>query len=150
LARYCEELYAEQSVSREAGLKAIDEFAVGALMYEDAAPLSQAARLAPYSGEYRSVVMNKGAMVFHMVRAQMGDSAFKSLLREFYATYAGKSARVEDFETMAQQRAVAAVKPPEAPPDLRGFFVQWLNSTGVPDFTIDYVVYRTPKGFRVV
>ena len=150
LARYCEELYAEQSVSREAGLKAIDEFAVGALMYEDAAPLSQAARLAPYSGEYRSVVMNKGAMIFHMVRAQMGDPAFKSLLREFYATYAGKSARVEDFETLAQQRAVAAVKPPEAPPDLRGFFVQWLNSTGVPDFTIDYVVYRTPKGFRVV
>lgn len=150
LARYCEELYAEQSVSREAGLKAVDEFAVGALMYEDAAPISQAARLAPYSGEYRSVVMNKGAMIFHMVRAQMGDPAFKSLLREFYATYAGKVARMEDFETLAQQRAVAAVKPPDAPPDLRGFFVQWLNSTGVPDFTIDYVVYRTPKGFRVV
>jgi aminopeptidase N len=151
LARYCEELYAEQSVSREAGLKAVDEFAVGALMYEDAAPISQATRLAPYSGEYRSVVINKGAMIFHMVRAQMGDPAFKSLLREFYATYAGKNARIEDFETLAQQRAIAAVKPPaDAPADLRGFFVQWLNSTGVPEFSMEYVVYRTPKGFRVV
>jgi aminopeptidase N len=150
LARYSEALYAEQTVSREAGLKAVDEFAVGALMYDDAAPVSQAARLAPYSSEYRSVVMNKGAMIFHMVRAQMGDAAFRSLLHEFYAKYGGKTARIEDFETMAQQRAVAAVKPPDAPPDLRGFFAQWLNSTGVPDFTMDYVIYRTPKGFRVV
>src|SRR5260370_28334268 len=25
-----------------------------------------------------------------------------------------------------------------------------MNSTGVPDFKAEYVVYRTPKGFRVV
>ena len=35
-------------------------------------------------------------------------------------------------------------------PQLRGFFAQWLNSTGVPDFAIEYVVYRTKQGFRVV
>jgi len=43
--------------------------------------------------------------------------------------------------------------PPKAgqpPPDLRSFFAQWLNSTGVPDFTLEYVVYRTHQGFRVV
>src|SRR6267143_2384596 len=61
LARYCEALYAEQNAGKEAGLRAIDEFAVGALMYEDAAPVAQAARLAPYSPDYRSVVLNKGA-----------------------------------------------------------------------------------------
>src|SRR5262249_25112293 len=48
LARYSEALYAEQNAGREAGLRAIDEFAVGALMYEDAAPIAQAARLTPY------------------------------------------------------------------------------------------------------
>src|SRR5713226_3641180 len=77
LARYSEALYAEQNSGKEAGLRAVDEFAVGALMYEDAAPVAQAARLAPYSPDYRSVVMNKGAMLFHMLRAQMGDVAFK-------------------------------------------------------------------------
>src|SRR5882724_5198931 len=46
LARYSEALYAEQNAGKEAGLKAVDEFAVGALMYEDAAPVAQAARLA--------------------------------------------------------------------------------------------------------
>src|SRR6202007_1519883 len=100
LARYSEALYAEQNAGKEAGLKVVDEFAVGALMYEEAAPVAQAARLAPYSPDYRSVVMNKGAMIFHMLRAQMGDVAFKSLLHDFYAKYAGKNATNENFETM--------------------------------------------------
>jgi tetratricopeptide (TPR) repeat protein len=150
LARYSEALYAEQNSGREAGLRAVDEFAVGALMGEDAAPVAQAARLAPYSSDYRSVVMNKGAMIFHMIRAQMGDAAFKSLLHDFYFRYAEKSATIDNFEALAQQHADASAKKGEAPPQLRGFFAQWLNSTGVPDFTLDYVVYRTHQGFRVV
>src|SRR5690242_5667489 len=150
LARYCEALYAEQNVGKEAGLRAVDEFAVGALMYEDAAPIAQAGRLAPYSPDYRSVVMNKGAMLFHMLRAMMGEVAFKSALRDFYFQYAEKSARIEDFENLAERRVQAAFKPPQDPPNLRSFFAQWLDSTGIPEFTLDYVVYRTPKGFRVV
>jgi tetratricopeptide (TPR) repeat protein len=150
LARYSEALYAEQNSGKEAGLKAVDEFAVGALMYEDAAPVAQAARLAPYSPDYRSVVMNKGAMLFHMLRAQMGDLAFKSALHDFYFQFAEKSASIEDFEKIAERRAQASVKPPQEPPNLRTFFAQWLNSTGVPEFSLEYVVYRTPKGFRVI
>jgi tetratricopeptide (TPR) repeat protein len=150
LARYSEALYAEQNAGKEAGLRVVDEFAVGALMYEDAAPIGQAARLVPFSPDYRSVVMNKGAMLFHMLRAQMGDVAFKAALHDFYFQFAEHSARIEDFEKIAERRAQAAVKPPQEPPNLRGFFVQWLNSTGVPEFTLEYVVYRTPKGFRVV
>jgi aminopeptidase N len=150
LARYCEALYAEQNAGKEAGLRAVDEFAVGALMYEDAAPIAQAARLTPYSPDYRSVVLNKGAMLFHMLRAQMGDVAFKSALRDFYFQFAEKTARIEDFENIAERRAQAAAKPPQDPPNLRGFFAQWLTSTGVPEFSLEYVVYRTPKGFRVV
>ena len=150
LARYSEALYAEQNSGKEAGLKAVDEFAVGSLMYEDAAPITQAARLIPYSGDYRSVVMNKGAMIFHMVRAQMGDAAFKSLLHDFYGKFEAKSARNEDFEALAQQHAQAGAKAGQAPLNLQPFFAQWLNSTGIPEFTLEYVVYRTPQGFRTV
>ena len=153
LARYSEALYAEQNAGKEAGLRTVDEFAVGALMYEDAAPIGQAARLVPFSPDYRSVVMNKGAMLFHMLRAQMGDAAFKAALHDFYFQFAERSARIEDFENIAIRRsqvAAAAAKPPQDPPDLRAFFAQWLNSTGIPEFTIEYVVYRTPKGFRTV
>jgi tetratricopeptide (TPR) repeat protein len=80
----------------------------------------------------------------------MGEVAFKSLLHSFYATYAGKSATNAQFEQLAIQQTQAATKPGQAPPNLSGFFAQWLNSTGVPDFKLEFVVYRTPKGFRVV
>jgi tetratricopeptide (TPR) repeat protein len=150
LARYSEALYAEQNAGKEAGLRAVDDFAVGALMNEEAAPISQAARLTPFTSDYRSVVVNKGAMQFHMLRAQLGDVAFKSLLHKFYATYAGKQATNAEFEQLAVQQGESATKPGQQPANLRAFFAQWLNSTGVPDFKIEYVVYRTPKGFRVV
>lgn len=150
LARYCEELYAEQAFGKEAGLKTIDDFAVGALMYEGSVPVAQAARLAPYSSEYRSVVLNKGAMLFHMLRVQMGDGPFRSLLHGFYAKYQGKTATIQDFEGLAVATATAAAKPNEGPPNLEGYFAQWLNSTGIPEFSLEYVVYRTRKGFRVV
>jgi len=150
LARYSEAMYAEQNSGKEAGLKAVDEFAVGSLMYEDAAPIAQAARLIPYSGDYRSVVMNKGAMIFHMVRAQMGDASFKSLLHDFYGKFNGRSARNEDFVELAQRHAQAGTKAGQAAPNLQPFFAQWLNSTGIPEFTLEYVVYRTPQGFRTV
>jgi aminopeptidase N len=150
LARYSEALYAEQTSGKEAGLRAVDDFAVGSLMYEDSAPIGQAARLVPYTPDYRSVVMNKGAMIFHMIRGQMGDAPFKSLLHDFYFRFAEKTARNDDFIALAEQRVQASTKPGENPPNLRGFFAQWLNSTGVPEFQVTYVVYRTPKGFRVV
>lgn len=149
LARYSESLYAESVAGKEAGLKVVDEFAVGALMDEEAAPVAQAARLVPYSADYRSVVMNKGAMIFHMLRAQMGDAAFKALLHDFYFRYAEKTATIDNFLTLAEQRMQASVKPGDTPPNLRAFFTQWLNSTGVPEFKVDYVVYRTTKGFRI-
>jgi aminopeptidase N len=150
LARYSEALYAEQTTGKEAGLKAVDDFAVGALMYDDAAPVAQAARLVQYSSDYRSVVMNKGAMLFHMLRAQIGDANFKALLHDFYFRYAEKTATNADFIALAQQHVKAPAKPGQPPPNLPGFFAQWLNSTGIPDFKIEYVIYRTPKGFRIV
>src|SRR5262249_1727929 len=150
LARYSEVLYAEQSIGKEAGLRALDEFAVGALMYDNSAPVAQSARLVPYSSEYRSVVMNKGAMLFHMLRGQMGDLAFKSLLHSFYEKYKGKTATMQEFENMAVATSRASTKPGQDPPNLQGNFAQWLNSTGVPEFRIEYVTYRTSKGFRIV
>ena len=150
LARYSEELYAEQAFGKEAGLKAIDEFAVGALMFDDSASVAQSARLVPYSAEYRSVVMNKGAMLFHMLRVQMGDVAFRSLLHSYYKKYDGKTATMADFEGLAIGTANAATKRGEDPPNLQGYFTQWLNSTGIPEFTLEYVTYRTRKGFRIL
>ncbi|MGH9776230.1 MAG: M1 family aminopeptidase [Candidatus Acidiferrales bacterium] len=149
LARYCEAMYVEQSEGPGGLRRVLDEFAVGALMFEDAAPISQAQRLGAYSDEYRSIVMGKGPMVFHMLRAILGDAAFKSLLHDFYSQYAGKPTRLEDFEKLVAARVPA---PQTGVPEFNptAFFSQWLNSTGVPEFKLDYIVYRTIKGFKVV
>jgi aminopeptidase N len=107
------------------------------------------------------VAVNKGAMVFHMLRAQLGDANFFALLKDFYARYSGKAAHIEDFEKLAEAHAAQPAAPefkmgnsaPTAPAgavNLRPFFTQWLRSTGVPEFTLEYVTYRTKKGFRIV
>jgi len=160
LSRYSEGLYVEQSAGKEGLNKAIEDFAVGALMFDDSAPIADASRLDFGSEEYQSVVVNKGAIVFHMLRAIIGDANFSALLKDFYSRYAGKSARVQDFEQLAEARlsqpAAEVFKMSNAPAaatepaSLRPFFTQWLHSTGVPEFNLEYVIYRTKKGFRIV
>ena len=149
LSRYAEAMYAEQS-DGSAGLhKALEDFAVGALMYEDTAPISQAARLSTFSNEWRSVVADKGALVFHMLRTELGDDEFNALLRETYKKYDGKNINLNDFEKIAMTKIPPPVKG-QPPVNLISFFSQWLNSTGVPEFKMEYIVYRTQKGFKVV
>ena len=160
LSRYSEGLYVEQTTGKEGLNKALEDYAVGALMFDDSAPIADARRLEPGSEEYQSVVVNKGAMVFHMLRAIIGDANFSALLKDFYSRYAGKSARIQDFEQLAETRqaqpAPAEFKLGNAPAasaepaSLRPFFTQWLHSTGVPEFSLEYVIYRTKKGFRIV
>jgi hypothetical protein len=160
LSRYSEGLYVEQTSGKDGLNKALEDYAVGALMFDDSAPIADAGRLEPGSEEYQSVVVNKGAMVFHMLRAIIGDANFSALLKDFYSRYAGKSARIQDFEQLAEAR-LAQPAPTEfkmgnapaasaEPASLRPFFTQWLHSTGVPEFNLEYVVYRTKKGFRIV
>ena len=149
LSRYAEAMYAEQS-DGSAGLhRALEDFAVGALMYEDTAPISQAGRLQTFSNEYRSVVADKGALVFHMLRTEIGDDAFNALLHDFYKKYEGKNANVADFEKLAYTK-VPPPKKGEPPVNLISFFSQWVNSTGIPEFKLEFIVYRTRKGFKVV
>ena len=147
LSRYAEAMYAEQSGGVAQLNKALEDFAVGALMFEDAAPIAQADRIGAYSDPYYSIVDDKGAMVFHMLRAELGDEAFTALLKDFYKQNRGKTATIDSFEKMTK---APPAKPGEPPVNLLSFYSQWLNSTGVPEFTLQYIVYRTPKGFQIV
>lgn len=149
MSRYAEAMYAEQSGGVAQLNKALEDFAVGALMFEDATPIYQADRIGAYSDPYYSIVADKGAMVYHMLRAELGDDGFTSLLKEFYKQHEGKTATIESFEKLTATKLPPA-KPGEPPINLVSFFSQWLNSTGVPEFTLQYIVYRTPKGFQVV
>ncbi len=140
LARYSEALYVEHTAGAEGLRGVLEDLTVGALVDESAAPIANAYRLAPYSPEYNSVVRDKGAMVLHMLRQVIGDDAFFRLLQAYTGRFAGRSASLEQFEQLAEE---IGGQP------LDYFFGQWVRSTGVPQFEMEYVIYRTQKGFRV-
>jgi predicted negative regulator of RcsB-dependent stress response len=141
-SRYSEAMYVEQAAGTLGMEEAVKDMSVGALAY-DTVPLSSVAKLDVFSPEFQTLVTDKGAMIVHMLRWVVGDANFYKIMRSFASQYAGKSASVGDFQTIAEQAYGDR---------LVWFFTQWLDSTGAPEFRTKYTVYRlgNNKGFRVV
>jgi tetratricopeptide (TPR) repeat protein len=89
------------------------------------------------------MTLEKGAMIFHMLRWEIGDKAFLATLKGALSQYAGSSMRAADLEKVAEAQS-------QQP--LTAFFAQWLDGTGAPQFTNKYAIYRlgNNKGFRVI
>ena len=140
MSRYSELLYLEDSAGKTAFQGAIGDVSAGALAY-DTEPLSTMGRLDPYSPQFQSMTLEKGAMVFHMLRWEMGDDTFLKFLHTILAQYTDKSIRTRDLQDDAQQVSSLELTP---------FFSQWVDGTGAPSFNDKYTVYRLGdnKGFR--
>ena len=109
-----------------------------ALTFEQTASIARApGALDDQSAAYQSIIFHKGAMVFRMLRETIGNEKFDQLLHTFLEQYRGKNASVDDFEKLASQVAVV---------NLRYFFAQWIEGTGVPEFAVDYQIIRTRAG----
>jgi len=141
LANYCAALYLQEANGEGAFEDQMHETEVGALTHEDAAAIAQSGQLHEFTPEYQSIVFQKGAMVFHMLRWVIGDEAFFKTLQAMGQQYAGKAVSSEQFQKLAE----AASKQ-----ELTYFFAQWVTSTGVPQFKRTWAVYRTTKGYQVV
>jgi tetratricopeptide (TPR) repeat protein len=76
-------------------------------------------------------------MVYRMLRETIGKEKFDTLLRTFLEQYRGKNASIDDFEKLATRTSGE---------NLRYFFAQWVEGTGVPEFTVDYQIIRTRSG----
>ncbi|HKC62099.1 MAG TPA: M1 family aminopeptidase [Pyrinomonadaceae bacterium] len=109
-----------------------------ALTFEQTASIARApSALDDQSAAYQSIVFYKGAMVFRMLRETLGKDKFRQLLRAFLEQYRGKNASIDDFEKLTTQIAGQ---------NMRYFFAQWVEGTGVPEFTSDYQIIRTRAG----
>jgi tetratricopeptide (TPR) repeat protein len=109
-----------------------------ALTFEQTASIARApGALDDQSAAYQSIVFHKGAMVFRMLRENLGKEKFDQLLHTFLEQYRGKNAAIDDFEKLASQVAGT---------NLRYFFAQWVEGTGVPEFSVDYQIIRTRSG----
>jgi hypothetical protein len=142
MSRYSELMYIEDSAGKNAFEAAISDVSAGALAY-DTEPLTTLGRLDPYSPQFQSMTLEKGAMVFHMLRWEMGDEVFNKFLRAMLTQFADKSIHTSNVETLAQAQSSL---------ELTAFFAQWLDGTGAPAFTNKYSVFRLGdnKGFRTV
>jgi len=109
-----------------------------ALTFEQTASIARApGALDDQSAAYQSIVFYKGSMVYRMLRETIGRENFDRLLHTFLDTYRGKNASIDDFEKLAVKISND---------NLRYFFAQWVEGTGVPEFTVDYQIIRTRAG----
>ena len=140
LARYSEIMYLEHLNGVSALDQEIHDTYVEALTV-DQPPLIQSARLEDYSPEFWAATASKGAAVLNMLRFIAGDENFNKILKALPERFAWKSVNTDQFRKLAEEFAGQS---------LQGFFVQWIESSGAPEFKMEYTVFRTPKGFRVM
>src|ERR1700693_3588407 len=139
-ARYAELLWEEHANGPGAFEDAVHETYIEA-MTVDNPPVIQAGRLEDYSPEFWATTAGKGAAMLNMLRNVMGNDNFSKLLANFTQQYGWQSVSTADFRKVAEQISGQS---------LQYFFLQWLESSGEPEFKLEYTVFRTQKGFRVM
>jgi len=142
MSRYGELMYLEDQSGENALKNALEDVQASALAY-DTIPLSSMGRMDPFSPQFQSMTLDKGGMVFHMLRGEIGEKAFLATLKGALSQYAGQSISGDQFEKVAEEQSQQQLLP---------FFSQWINGTGAPQFTDKYAVYRlgNNKGFRTI
>ena len=69
----------------------------------------------------------KAAMVFHMLRREIGDEAFWRGLRRLAADYAGAYATWQDLERVFERSSGTSLRP---------FFAEWIERAGAPRLAV--------------
>jgi aminopeptidase N len=139
-ARYSEMLYLEHLNGPSALENEVRDAYVEALTVDNP-PMGQAARLEDYSPEFWALTASKGAATLNMLRRLLGDDKFSKVIKAVPDQYAWKSIDTDDLRQATE--TVAGEK-------IGYFFQQWVDSGGAPEFKMEYTVFRTQKGFRVM
>ena len=140
LAAYSELLWVEHTAGPGAMEAQYRDVMVESLTIDNV-PIIQSARLEDYSPELWALTGSKGAAVFGMLRYVVGDEKFFQTLKEFAQRYSWKSVVTEDFRKVAEEVSKQ---------DLGYFFIQWIESSGAPEFKLEFTIFRTQKGFRIM
>ncbi|HLA94682.1 MAG TPA: M1 family aminopeptidase [Pyrinomonadaceae bacterium] len=108
------------------------------LTFEQTASLVRApGNLDDQSVAYQYIMYAKGALVFKLLRDTLGDQKFDLLLRTHLKENRGKNVSIDEFEKLTSRIAGQ---------NMRYFFARWVEGTGVPEFTADYLIIRTRGG----
>ena len=141
MAVFASMLYFEKALSPADAQEQIDKMLVKALGYEGDVSIRRAGSMEKDSAEYRALVEYKGAYVLRMLRWVMGEEKFNVFLARYLEKFQNTPVSTDAFEQLASQVAGQ---------DLNYFFDQWVSSSGVPEFTDEYTVFRTKDGYKVM
>ncbi len=111
--------------------------AVSALKYESNAPVSKGLELQSGSAQYQSIVASKGAWILYMLGQLVGREQLDGMLGDWYRQKAQQPVNTAEFAAFIQERTGE---------DLRWFFVQWVESVGIPEFRIEYTIFKLRDG----
>ena len=81
---------------------------------------------------YRVIVYEKGAWIMHMLRGILGDEKFFAMLRQLCDGYRDKPVTTEGLRELA----ASFVPDDYIDPQLRDFFDQWVQGTGIPHLSV--------------
>jgi hypothetical protein len=113
---------------------------------EQAGPLSFGYRIAASKGQdaYEAVIYGKGTWVIHMLHGMLHDpdakdpdARFRNLLQSLLAEYRFRALSTADLERAVEKEMTPAM-------DLEGthsmdwFFDQWVRSTGIPKYSVEF------------
>lgn len=85
--------------------------------------------LSPLMGLLNENSYQKGGWILYMLRAQLGDSAFRKFIRTYYDRFKGSNADTDDLEKIAEEVSRK---------DWKQFFKQWLYTPGIPQLQIEW------------
>jgi hypothetical protein len=126
IAQYFAALYAKERRGEPAFRDVLRQFRRWGIDQSDQGPIYLGYRLGHLKNDsrvFRAVVYNKGAAVMHMLRRLLGDEAFFTGLRRFYA-----DSRFKKVGTLDLRRAMEAV----SGQSLERFFQRWIFESGIP------------------
>ena len=133
MAQFASLLYFEKTLAPVEAQAHIHTALVKALGYEGNTTIRQAGGLDRDTPDYRALVQYRGAYMFRMLQWVIGDENFDKLLARYMQQFTNTPVSTEAFEKLASEVAGG---------DLNYFFDQWVNGSGVPEFSVDYTVFR--------
>ncbi|HTS47513.1 MAG TPA: M1 family aminopeptidase [Bryobacteraceae bacterium] len=143
LANYCALLLLEKNKGVKALNDVLDDYRDRLLSktenghtLESSGPITWGRRLqsslAPDA--WQVVAYQKGTWIMHMLRRQLGDENFYSLLRDVANRYRLSPISTGQFRELAQ----AYTAPGSKDRTLRNFFENWVDGTGIPAVKLSY------------
>jgi aminopeptidase N len=127
-ATYCTALYFEEQLGVPRMVRELTEQRDDVVRYNRVNPRPVLdTTITDLSKILSTAVYQKASWVLHMLRQQIGDSAFRKTIRVYYEEFAGRNALTDDFRKVAEHISGQ---------NLRPFFDQWLKRPGIPEVRV--------------